>query len=585
MYSNSITNYSYGISTQGVVGNVANAVNSVATDPNINKLINNFLYQNPNQDFDNSSLFNPANPFSPNGVIGRMGQERYDNPAKDMYTDVRDVQKSLSNSKNKNQDNFTNDPFRSSPTNDFTDNLNKAMAEVKERSLEHQTEMFSSIPRLNAVYGTFVRPPSKVSINQLYNATLEAVLGSVIQVVKATITAEFRKYSHENKKIEDLISKTLNKLGGDDFFYRVCDYLITGNAVGEILWETTDKGYATISSVTWCPPTNIQYQVDWKGKVIGALQPALMARSTGMFEGVCKDEEESQFAIREIIPSLLPFFLVPRENLFYIAVDNDFNPYGLSPVRRAYIFYEIKKILLKQYTIAMSRNSVPTMVAYFDKNMVSDANDIEYMKQSLSQMSVGGIAFIPTAKGNGMEVDVVKMDSGGIGAFKEALSYCDSMMKMSFLGELVTSEAGSYSNGFINKETFRDNLLPHINRVSKAVYDQVIQPMIKENFPKEHKECKFGEFLPSNISNTEKLEVTKQFEIGVSCGLIDPANLYQVNSYLTSMGLPIYNSEAELPAIKNPNMFEKGGGSSRGTNPREGKEDQPYSNHDNPQKA
>ena len=581
MYNSNVTNYGYSTTSQGIIGNVANAVNSVATNKNISNLINNFLYQNPDQNFDNSSLFNPANPFSPNGVIGRMGQGKYDNPSSDMYTSVRGVQKGLTS----DTSDSLNDPFRSNNPNDFTDKLNGALDSVKDKDQNYQLEMFSSIPRVNAVYGTFVSPPSKVSINQLYNATLEAVLGSVIQIVKATITSEFRKYTHGNKEIEDLVTKTLERLGGDDFFYRVCDYLITGNAVGEIIWKTTDKGYATIDSVTWCPPTNIQYQVDWKGKVIGALQPALMARATGMFEGTCKDVEESQFAFRKIIPTILPYFLVPRENLFYIAVDSDFNPYGLSPVRRAYIFYEIKKILLKQYTIAMSRNSVPTMVAYFDKNMVSNIDDIEFMKQSLSQMSVGGIAFIPTAKGNGMEVDVIKMDSAGIGAFKDALAYCDSMMKMSFLGELITSGEGGHSDGFINKETFKDNLLPHINRVKKATYEQIIKPTIRENFAKEFKECDFGEFLPSNISNTEKMEVTKQFEIGVGSGLIDPTNLYQVNTYLVSMGLPKYDSEKDLPAVKNPNLLNKTSGQSRGTNLREGRESQPYSNHDNPQKA
>jgi hypothetical protein len=418
----------------------------------------------------------------------------------------------------------------------------------------------------------------------MYNATLENVIGATLNMTKATIMSEFRTYIHPNKDIQKLIRKTLKGLGGDKFIYRACDFLISGNAAGEITWDTTDK-YVYVSEVTWSPTTNLQYQVDQKGRVIGALQPALMAQAEGIFKDKCEEVTESQFATRQIIPTLIPYFLVPRKDLFYIAFDSEFNPYGTSPIRRSYIFYELKMLLLQLYGVAMSRNAVPTMVAYFDKSSVKGSEDLEFMQNQLAGMTVGGIAFIPSSPNPGdmsMKIDAIAVDSKGIGSFLDALEYCDKMMKMCLLGDLVMSgEEGSYSSGFIGKETYRDNALPFINTVKDAINNQIIEPIIRENFPKEYAKEEFGRFIPANMSNSEKMEITKQFEIGASTGIIDPSSLGDVNTYREQMGLPVIEEEKDLAYNRVRDVVSKST-ENRGTNTREAQVNKPFSHSDKP---
>lgn len=463
----------------------------------------------------NDEMLNPADPYSPNGFFAKLGRSPVDQSSKERVSKIKDAEQ----------------------LEDFN-KVNKKGSYIESSSPIN--EGFTSIPRLMGLLGQYVTPPSKVTLADMYEATLDATLGSIIQVGKSLIISKLGSYYHEDKKINQVVTSCFDKLNTTELHYRGLDFLIYGFTVGETSWGTTKDHYNIIDRITFAPPTNIEFMIDDYGRMQAALQPNLVANQYGIFPGQPKDLPESVFAIRELVPSVLPYILVGREDLFYCAYDSTFTPYGTSPMRRAYKFYQMKGLALELLMAALSRNGAPALAVYYQKDMIKNELQLKEFRDNIDGLTIGNTLYLPGKKGEAYDVEAIRLDSSNIPFFMNFVDYCDNMMirSLGFPSEILMGGGGSFASGTVQKETYEDMLQLYVDRYSEALMTQIVKPVIEANFSASLiKKVGYGEFIPklrhSNI--TEKLT---QFEIGVNTGLIDPTNKEDVDIYRRAIGLP-----------------------------------------------
>lgn len=482
----------------------AQITNSVFADPTVTKLASQMFYQpeaRPTNDFSN-----PADPYSINGLLGGLGSTRN-------FKETMDTIK-----KSEKMEEY-------SERNDIQDSLDKLRAEGGDTGSQNAMDIgFTAIPRLMGLLGKYVTPPSKVTLAQMYEASLDATLGSILQVAKSLIISKLGKYEHTNPKIQKLIRHTFSELKDSYFHYRGLDFLIYGFSVAETSWGVTSNGYNYIDKMTFAPPTNIEFMVDDYGVMEAALQPNLVASQYGVFEGQSLDAPESVFAVRQLIPSVLPYVMVERENLFYVGYDCTFNPYGTSPMRRAYKYYQMKNLALEMFMTALARNGAPTLVVHYQKDMLKNQDQIDKFKEDVDSLSVGGVLYLPGRKGEAYEAESLKLDSSNIDVFLDFARYCDEMMvrSLGFPEEILLGSGASHSSSSIQKETYEDMLQLYTDTYKTCLFEQVIKPIIKTNFSKQYHKEDYGRFVPT-LRESDRLEKMKQFEVGVHAGLIDPS--------------------------------------------------------------
>lgn len=454
----------------------------------------------PQQDYKSmvDSFNNPANPYAKNGFV----MESY-NPIK--YTKTE---------KKKQEYNAGQDKVETA---------------------------FSTIPRLAGMFGNYVAPPSKVPFSEMYEASLDSTLGACIDVTKALVISGLGTYKHKDKKKEKLIQYTLKNLEKNNFLSNALDFLKFGFSVGEKVWSVTSDGYNYISDIIFAPQTNMQFSIDERGRMQTAMQPILTSSNYGTFGGADLDMPESEFAYRELVPSVIPFTYCDREDLFYCAIDNTFSPYGISPIRRAYKYWAMKNDALQMNITAMSKNGVPIFAVNYNQQTLKDDQKEEF-EEKMSSYAVGDVILFPAME-DAIKAQSISVDSGSIGYFKDFSIYCDQMMirAYGFPAEILIESGGSYSSGTIKKETYEDRIKTIIDLVSMSVFNDVIEPILEANFTDNNDE--YGCFT-SEIRMSDMLELNKIVELAKNNGIFNSELLEDVNNIRAKMGwMPLTKSQ------------------------------------------
>lgn len=505
----------------------AKTTQEIFSDPLTSKLTSSMLAK-PDLDLSKNDFKNPYDAYSEAGFLGNLGK------------DIRKETKKI-----KNQDKIR------TPKSSEKVNMDKTVNDFRKNSTTESTplnEGFTHIPRLMGLLGQYVKPPSKVTFSEMYEASLDATLGSILQVAKSLIISKLGKYEHDDPKIQSIVRDTFGEVKESYFHYRALDFLIYGFSVGEISWGVNSKGYNYIDKTVFAPPTNIEFMVDDYGEMCAALQPNLVASQYGIFEGQSLNAPESVFAIRELIPSVLPYVLVEKENLFYVGYDSTFNPYGTSPMRRAYKYYQMKNLALEMFMAALSRNGAPTLTVHYQKDMIKNEEQIAQFKENVDSLAIGGVLYLPGRKGEAFEVEALRLDSSNIGIFLDFANYCDQMMvrSLGFPQEILLGSGGSYSSSNIQKETYEDMLQLYTDTYKTCLMGQIIKPIITTNFSSNYHKNNFGRFVPT-LRESDRMEKMKQFELGVSSGLVDPRNREDVNYFRDSIGMEELKEGAKMP--------------------------------------
>lgn len=403
---------------------------------------------------------------------------------------------------------------------------------------------FQSIPRTDGIAGLFVVPPSKVSDSQNYNASLDSIIGTQLQYLRSFILANLKEYSHPNKKWEKLVKKMMWSVKWEtNFMFGATNYLRSGNSCGELVWDYCPKlkdWY--ISDIVFVPTTNLQYMVDFKGRMVAAIQPNVFADPEGLFGAIDSAEGESEFALREYIPRQLPYMIKPASDLFYIAYDNVTNPYGISLVRRAYQAFQNKQIVLNMLMHASAKNSAPFMVAYYDKNSIqaAETGELEAIRQTLASLSVGDTATVP----NTMKIDAIDVNKGSIESLINLCHYYDALAIRAMLGGSPSGMdlgegSGSYASKSEDTETLERTLDLHLRTMIDAINRTLLLPMaIHNGYTDVYEDLDFGTWISSESTLNQKLQIVKIFEGAVNSGMVNNMNLEVVNHFLDKLGLP-----------------------------------------------
>ena len=412
---------------------------------------------------------------------------------------------------------------------------------------------FTQIPRLMGLLGQYVTPASKVSMTELYQMSLDGAVAKILRIAKALIIANTGELIHSNPVITKLYKESIENAGGIHFKMRALDFLMYGFAVGEIAWGTNDDYYNVVNRVTFAPPNNIQFRINALGEMDAALQPNLVASEYGIFPGADLNAPESVFSARQLIPNTLPFVEVERDNLFYTGIDNTFDPYGVAPLRTAYKYFMMKNLALEMLMTALSRNGVPTLAVYYQKDMIkNDAQKTEF-QEYIDSLAIGGALYLPGRKGSNFEVEPIRLDSSGIGIFLDFCRYCDEMMSsaLSFPNGLISSgEGSSFAQSDIQKQTFEETLCLYTDIYKLSLQKDIVEKLVEKNSYEDYKKRNFGTFAGKTIGLDSQGKLAKIFELLANGGVVNRRDLDDVNKFREAFGLNLYTSESQLPDIE-----------------------------------
>jgi len=400
---------------------------------------------------------------------------------------------------------------------------------------------FESIPRTQGIAGIFIKPSSLVSFSQLHQASLDSVVGTELQHLRSYLLENFREYSHKNKDFEKLVKKTMFSCEWDTkFLYACSDFLKTGSACGEKIWgyDKDTKQYY-ISKIVFAPSTNLQYMANFTGDVIGAIQPNVFADTQGLFNNDEFGQRQSEFGIREYIGAQLPYVIVEKKDLFYTGIENVFDPYGISPVRRSYQYFQNKQLVLSMLMTASAKNSSPYMFGIFDKNTLNNQQQIEEVTDGLASLSVGDTAVLPS----GIDIKAIDVNKGSLDSLLNVIKYLDSQQIMSMYG---LGQGDSFSDSEFATHQAKSTLSLFKNAMRSAINRDIIIPLAEHNnYPEVYKDLDFGEFLGKRGTLEDQIKQSAILNEAISNGLVDVKSKDICNELLYSLGLPESNKSIE----------------------------------------
>lgn len=400
---------------------------------------------------------------------------------------------------------------------------------------------FQSLPRTEGIMGIFIKPASLVSFSQLHQASLDSVVGTQLQHLRAYLLENFREYRHKNKNFEKLVHKTMLSCDWDTkFLYACSDFLKSGSACGEKIWSyDKDTKQYHISKIVFAPTTNLQYMVDLSGDVIGAIQPNVFADTQGLFQNNEFGQRQSEFGIREYIGAQLPYVIVEKRDLFYVGIENVYDPYGVPPTRRAYQYFQNKQLVLSMLLTATAKNSSPYMLGIWDKNTLTNDQQIEEVRDGLASLSVGDTALVP----RGIDIKAIDVNKGSLDSITNVIKYLDSQQLLSMYG---IGMGESYSDSESYKLQAQSTLSLFKNAMLSAIRKDILLPLAEHNnYPEVYRDMDFGEFEGSRTTLEDQIKQSTVISDAINTGLIDAKNKDVTNDLLYSLGLPTSDKTIE----------------------------------------
>ena len=277
--------------------------------------------------------------------------------------------------------------------------------------------------------------------------------------------------------------------------------------------------------------------IDLQGNTIGAIQPNIFADTQGLFSPNNSRLKESEFSLREYIGHKLPYMIVPRKDLFYVSYDNVFDPYGVSPVRRAYQYFQNKQLLLSMLLNASAKNSSPYIVASFDKSTYESNYQLEKVQKQLARLSVGDTAFVP----QGTELSVLDVNKGSVDSLINAIEYNDKIMLNSMLATgFSTNQSVSYSGKESDKSQVVQSLDLYVATLGEAINKDILFDLaIQNNYPEVYKDLDFGTWGTKEVTSEYKNQYANLITQIIESGLMDIKNPDALKEVNENLGLPV----------------------------------------------
>lgn len=472
---------------------------------------------------------------------------------------------------------------------------------VEIESLDDLTQQRGTpIPALFNQFYKFVQNPSGVSVETFKRMVdTDDTIGSGVDFLTTCLAARLGRYTHPNKDIAEHVNKALNAVEGG--FAKNLKTILSaswaGFFVGEKVYENDPVLGFIPKKLAPLPPSTILFETERTGDVTsdGILQyqrnfnPYLLGRGVGYFGGTASvglGQAQSGTDRPDVFAKFgdLPFPIrtansfnylsirIPKQKCIHYSFDaqGQFNnPYGRSLLRRCYKYYVIKDAILQMMTVALDRKGTALTVVYYDPNApIYDPSRVpagqqvqgnakaaihpgEAAKAAFKNIHGDSVIYLPGKKDEIYGVEFMPQ-SPNTQDFIAALDFCNkSELRALLIPALLFGDGGGgYALGEVHQKTFEKTL----DGINAGLEDVLLQQWVKDilvlNFPRSAWEQDgLGAFSKREMTQDEIQKVMETYEKGINSGIIDQADLNDLNKMRDSIGFDERDTPIERPGL------------------------------------
>ncbi len=454
------------------------------------------------------------------------------------------------------------------------------------------------IPALYNMWYRFVQNPSTVSIESYKRMVdTDETLGSGIEFLISCLTARLGAYQHDDPEVTRFVTRALEEIeGGITQTHKdSLNASWAGFSTGELVWSNKSIGYV-LQKIAALPPSSILFEVDRVGSITddGILQyqknynPLGIGQGFGFFSGGGNGFSGRPDPLAKL--GDLPFPLrsantfnymsirIPKMKCFHYAWGGPGgygNPYGRSPLRRAYNWWIQKWAYCQMMGVAFDRKGTPLTVVYADPNATMDQSGklLSSEKRTRGDMVPGPVAaaqafknvhndsviVLPGRKGQQFEATTLET-SANAQDFINAINLCNQMeMRALLIPSLIFTSgdgAGSYALGQEHAKTFDKLLDSMLDGYRHAFLDQVIRQLLAYNFPKKvWMEKGLGTFAKRELTTDEREKEMNMFATAIDKGIVDTNELADLNKMREAAGFEPRTTQIQKPMPVMGGMF------------------------------
>ena len=320
----------------------------------------------------------------------------------------------------------------------------------------------------------------------------DETIGTGLEYLTGTIISRIGAYTHENKKIKELVDRSIESIKGTMTDVRraiIRDSFAYGYGVGEFTVKS-ENGRWILSSIQVLDPTSIKFKMEkFKDNSYGV---GAVIQGSGM--------EEVE---------------IPAGKCIIKTYGDKTTPYGKSLLRRCYRWWSLKNAIPKLWAVGLERFGMPIL-----HGKASDNKTKKELNEALENLY--SRSYITTDKESEIH-SIFSPNSSISSGYKIAEEHCDKMIyKAIFLPSLLGAgeEGGSYSLGQVHLELFNSTAASLAEDYIDAELEQLWRPLIEWNFGEQEN---YGDFmLTDTMSSAEKLTLSDVMLKLAQFGIIDP---------------------------------------------------------------
>ncbi len=424
------------------------------------------------------------------------------------------------------------------------------------RALKSTGPTGSMIPGLMNTLNDFVANPDSVSV-YTYQRMLETdeTVGAAVDLLVRSVVGRLGDYAHPDPKITEFVNAAFTAMEGT--IQSVAREIMTAKWAG---FSVTEKVLAMGAFegrpvIAWerlqtLPPGSIAFEVDKHGQVT----------KDGIFQFAAGVHATPEYLLRTAVvqdswaargnkpwPERMGFksgnwVSIPKARVVHYPTGSPLfgNPYGRSPLRRAYKSWMIKDLVLRMLLVALDRKGTPLLVAHapegeiqvYDHNgqkvLVSNDPDVplyESAQVALARQlaNIHNESSLILGDKEEYGVEAVKMGNAGE-EFLPALNYLNrAIVRSMLLPSLIFEEgvkSGSHALGTAHLDTFNTVVTGELEDLESVIIDQLVKELVIMNFGEQKQG--YGGFQPIALSSEEKSVLGEMFTDLIDSGIVRP---------------------------------------------------------------
>lgn len=490
----------------------------------------------------------------------------------------------------------TTDPLQDTSSLELDEMLQAREVEVE--SLESLKEQRGTpIPALYNQFYKFIQNPSSVSVDTFKRMIdTDDTVGAGVDFLTTCLAARFGRWKHPSSEVTEWVNKALDAITGgwQNKLKEMLSAPWAGFYVGEKVWENREDGFY-IKNIAPLPPTTLLFEVERTGELTpdGILQyqrnwsPTSLASGIGYFGGLLSVNGWTTVAGRPDPFARfgdLPFPMrtanqfnylcvrIPTAKCVHYAFDAQGkfgNPYGRSLLRRIYKYWVLKDTILRMMATALDRKGTPLTIVWADPvTTIEDEKQVQANGGKARGSRVGkradsaaleafknvhndSVIVLPGKRGQIYDVEAISQQSNA-GDFIQALDFCNkSMLRGLLIPALIFGSgdgSGSFSLGQEHARTF-DKILDGVNTgAGEVAKEQIVRDLLMYNFPRSAWEKDgLGEFSQRELTTEERQKEMEVIEKAVNIGMVDLADLDELNEMREKVGMSARDKVIERP--------------------------------------